>query len=142
MLVITLKTGLTHNRNVYREGDVFEIKKEYPGSTLLREFPEDISEEEWTARQMKMYGEILFRRLSEAELKKAYGEGKVELDMMNDEQKKIIKAGVSSKIAEMRALSEQMKKEVEEEEEKEVEETRPRQVVQEGSESVPTGKKK
>lgn len=114
MLVITVKTGLTHDRRVYREGDVFEIKKEYPGSTLIRDFPEDISEEDWTARQMKMYGEILFRRLSEEELKKAYGDGKVDIDMMNDEQKKIIKAGVSSKIAEMKILAERMKQEAEE----------------------------
>jgi len=140
MLVITVKTGLTHDRRVYREGDVFEIKKEYPGSTLLRDFPEDISEEDWTARQMKMYGEILFRRLSEAELRKAYGDGKVDIDMMNEDQKKIIKAGVSAKISEMKILAERMKQEAEEVDIEE--EEKPGQVLQEGSESIPVKKKK
>ena len=121
MLVITVKTGLTHNRKVYREGDVFKIKDEYPGKTLLEWFPEDISEEEWEARQMKHYHEILFRRLTEEELKKAYGDGKVDLDQMNPDQKKIIKTGIKSKAAEMRVLSEQMQKEAEAEDEEEEE---------------------
>ena len=139
MIVLCTLTGLTYKRKVMREGDIFDTK----GGGIEKDYPEDITDEEMLRKQMKSHGEQVFRRLTEEELRKAYGEGKVDLDDMDEEQKKIIKAGVSSKIAEMRALSEQMKEEVEEEEEEEeVEEVKPGQVVQEGSESVPVKKKK
>ena len=118
-----------------REGDIFDTK----GGVVEKDYPENITDEEMLRKQTKSGGKQKFRRPTEEELKKAYSEGKVDLDDMDEEQKKIIKAGVSSKIAEMRALSEQMKEEVEEEE---IEEEKPGQVVQEGSESVPVKKKK
>jgi len=100
---------------VLLEGDIFLIKGE--GDRLAKDYPESITDEEMLRKQMKTHHKQIFRRLTEEELRKAYGDGKVDLDDMTVDQKKIIKAGVSSKIAEMRALSEQMKEEVEEEEE-------------------------
>lgn len=150
MIVICTLTGLTYERKLLREGDIFLIRQ---GSALSRAgYSENVTDEEMLRKQMKSHGKQIFRRITEDELKAAYGDGKVDLDDMNDEQKKIIKAGVSSKIAEMRALSEQMKEEVEEIEkvekieslelEEEEEEVKPGQVLQEGSESVPVKKKK
>ncbi len=136
MIVICTLTGLTYKRKVMREGDIFDTK----GGVVEKDYPENITDEEMLRKQMKSHGKQVFRRLTEEELRKAYADGKVDLDDMDEEQKKIIKAGVSSKIAEMRALSEQMKEEVEEEEIEE--EKPPGQVVQEGSESVPVKKKK
>jgi len=136
MIVICTLTGLTYKRKVMREGDIFDTK----GGVVEKDYPENITDEEMLRKQTKSGGKQKFRRPTEEELKKAYSEGKVDLDDMTVDQKKIIKAGVSSKIAEMRALSEQMKEEVEEEEE--AEEVKPGQVVQEGSESVPVKKKK
>ena len=138
MIVICTLTGLTYQRRVMREGDIFLIKGE--GDRLAKDYPDSITDEEMLRKQMKTHHKQIFRRLTEDELKAAYADGKVDLDDMDEEQKKIIKAGVSSKIAEMRALSEQMKEEVEEEEIEE--EKPPGQVVQEGSESVPVKKKK
>jgi hypothetical protein len=97
-----------------REGDIFLVKG--MGDALARDYPENITDEEMLRRQMKSHHKQIFRRPTEEELKAAYADGKVDLDDMTVDQKKIIKAGVSSKIAEMRALSEQMKEEVEEEE--------------------------
>jgi len=135
MIVICTLTGLTYKRKVMREGYIFDTK----GGVVEKDYPENITDEEMLRKQMKSHGKQVFRRLTEEELRKAYGEGKVDLDDMDEEQKKIIKAGVTSKIAEMRALSEQMKEEVEEEE---IEEEKPGQVLQEGSESIPVKKKK
>jgi len=119
MIVICTLTGLTYQRRVWREGEIFLIKG--TGDALARDYPESISDEEMLRKQMKSHHKQIFRRPTEEELKKAYADGKVDLDDMTVDQKKIIKAGVSSKIAEMRALSEQMKEEVEEEEEEEEE---------------------
>jgi hypothetical protein len=119
MIVICTSTGLTYERRLMREGDIFLIKT---GSLLARSgYSEEISDELMLRKQMRSHHKQIFRRPTEDELKAAYADGKVDLDDMTVDQKKIIKAGVSSKIAEMRALSEQMKEEVEEEEEEEIE---------------------
>jgi DNA mismatch repair ATPase MutS len=97
-----------------RERDIFLVKG--MGDALARDYPENITDEEMLRKQMKSHHKQIFRRPTEEELKAAYADGKVDLDDMTVDQKKIIKAGVSSKIAEMRALSEQMKEEIEEEE--------------------------
>ena len=140
MIVICTLTGLTYQRRVWREGEIFLIKG--MGDALAKQYPENITDEEMLRKQMKSHHKQIFRRPTEEELKKAYGDGSVDLDMMNDEQKKIIKEGIRAKVAEMRILSQKMEEEVGAEEEVEEEKVEPGQVVQEGSESVPTGKKK
>ena len=116
MIVICTSTGLTYRRRVMREGEIFLVKGT---DALARDYPDSITDEEMLRRQMKSHHKQIFRRPTEEELKAAYADGKVDLNDMTVDQKKIIKAGVSAKIAEMRALSEQMKEEVEEEEEEE-----------------------
>ena len=117
MIVICTLTGLTYKRRVMLEGDIFLVKGE--GDALAKQYPENITDEEMLRKQMKSHHKQIFRRLTEDELKAAYGEGKVDLDDMNEKQKKIIKAGVKAKAAEMRILSQKMEEEAEEEEEQE-----------------------
>lgn len=139
MLLVSMIDGLTVGSKMYQTGEVFEITPDNLAWKSLG-LAEDITDE-----QIKMSfrgGTELFRRPREEQLKKAYGNGSVDLDMMNDEQKKIIREGVRAKAAEMRILSKKMEEEVGAEEEVEEEKVEPGQVLQEGSESVPTGKKK
>lgn len=140
MLLVSMIDGLTVGSKMYKTGEVFEITPDNLSWKPLR-LAEDMTDE-----QIKMAfrgRKEEFRRPTEEELKKAYGDGSVDLDMMNDEQKKIIKEGIRAKVAEMRILSQKMEEEVGTEEEVEEENApQPGQVVQEGSESVPTGKKK
>jgi len=118
MLFITVKTGTTYNRRVYREGEIFEILPSDTTMWRVYGLSEDITAEELKSR---FKGEELFRLPTDDEIKKAYGEGKVDLEQMSADQKKIIKTGIKSKAAEMRVLSEQMQKEAEAEDEEEEE---------------------
>lgn len=115
MLLVSLIPGLTVGNKMYQPGEIFEVVE---GDLTWNSygFSEDITDEQI---KMKFKETEEFRRPTEEELKKAYGEGKVDLDQMNDTQKKIIKAAIRSKAAELRSLSEEMQKETNEFEEEE-----------------------
>lgn len=163
MLLKVLHTGLTFQRKVWREGEIFEVTEKGTAQDkwMLREYPATMSEVDWEKKQIRYYGISMFRRLNDTELRDSFGKGLIILDQMSDEEKKVISETIKGKIDEIRVTSEKLKQEVasieqievekeetvevkEEEilELKEEEEVIPGQVLQEGSESVPVKKKK
>lgn len=164
MLLICLHTGLTHSRRVWKEGEIFDSKKGDRFSQFVdREYSEDMDKEAWEMKQLRHYGKPMFRRLTDTELRDAFGKGLIILEQMTESQKQVISGAIKSKIEEIKVTSESLKKEVAKIEETEVEvvkikekkveeielleleekeEVKPGQTIQKGSESVPVKKKK
>jgi len=71
MLVICTKDGVTVGSKLYMVGDVFVL-----AGVLETEYAE-LTDERWMKKQNKVYGEILFRRPTADELRKAIAEKKI-----------------------------------------------------------------
>lgn len=136
MLFISLIDGLTVGNKMYQKGEVFEITEDNPAWKSCT-LSEDMTEEELLATFQG--GTELFRKPTATDLRNAFSEGLIVLDMMDDTQKKLINEAIKGKISEVKRVSESLTEQVKK---LEKDAPKPEQVVQEGSESVPVEEKK
>lgn len=117
MLVICAKTGLTYDRKIYEEGDIFILS-----GNLEREF-EGLSGDRWIRKQKKIYSDVLFRLPTSGEIIEALKSGKLSITAASKEHltKSQLKVALeyaesveAKKLASIKALKESVDIEIEE----------------------------